>query len=82
VVHKVSTGFLNGKSVWVNIGNFPAKGLKVVKDMLSQCYNKVNIMVNYSGVEIYLHEFSARALDVDLLLTSVPIRIYQLKKHL
>jgi len=50
-----------------------------VKATLSQCYNEVNSMVNYSGVEVDLHSFSARPLDVDLLLTSIPICFYQLK---
>jgi len=50
-----------------------------VKATLSQYYNEVNNMVNYSGVEVDLHAFSARPLDVDLPLTSVPIRFYQIK---
>jgi len=37
-------------------------------------------MVNYSGVEVDLHAFSAGPLDLDLPLTSIPIRFYQLKK--
>ena len=46
----------------------------MVKVILSQCYNGVNTMVNYSGVEVDLHAFSAGPLDLDLPLTSIPIR--------
>jgi len=35
----------------------------------AQCYNEVNTVVNCSGVEVYIHAFSARQLDENLQLT-------------
>ena len=40
---------------------------------LSQCYDKVNTVVDYSAVEVYLHAFSATALDGDVQLTSTSV---------
>jgi len=42
----------------------------MVQVTLSQLYNKVNIAVDYSAVEVYLHTFSATALDGGVQLTS------------
>jgi len=42
----------------------------MVQAKLSQCYDKENIVVEYGAVEFYLQEFSAKALDGDLPLTS------------
>jgi hypothetical protein len=58
---------------------FKKYSLEFVKAKLSQCYNEANSMVYLSGVEVDLHSFSARPLYVDLLLTSISIRFYQLK---
>jgi len=41
-----------------------------VKFAMSQCYDKLNIVFDYCGAEVYLHAFSATTLDGDVLLTS------------
>jgi len=46
----------------------------MVKARLSQCYDKVNIVYDYCAVQIYLHAFSAKALDGDVSLTSTSYR--------
>ena len=79
MVNKVSTGVLKGKSMWVLKEIFQQYRLELVKATLSQCYKEVNSMVKYSVVEVDLHTFSARPLNLDLLLTSISVRFYQLK---
>jgi len=37
---------------------------------LSQRYDKVNIIVDYCGTDVYLHTFSAMEIDGDVPLTS------------
>jgi hypothetical protein len=54
--------------------------LEMAKATLSQCYNEVNTVVNYSDVEVYLLSLSARALLGDLPLNSIPVRFFQLKE--
>jgi len=41
-----------------------------VQARLSQCYDKVNNVVDYSGVEVCRHAFSAMVLNGDVPLTS------------
>jgi hypothetical protein len=41
-----------------------------VQARLSQSYDKVDILVEYYGAEVYLHVFSANALDRDMPLPS------------
>jgi len=50
-----------------NLQNY---SLEWVQARLSQCYGKVNIVVDYCAVHVYLHAFSATALEEDLRLTS------------
>jgi len=47
-----------------------------VLDGLSECYDKVNTVVDYCGTEVYLHAFSATALDEDVPLTSNSDRLF------
>jgi len=45
-----------------------------VQVKLSQCYDKVNTKFDFSAIEVYLHAFSAKALDGDVPLTSNQIQ--------
>jgi hypothetical protein len=54
--------------------------LEIAKATLSQCYNEVNTVANDSDVEEYLLSLSARALDGNLPLNSIPIRFFELKE--
>jgi len=49
-----------------------------VQAKLSQCYDTVHNVFDYCGVEIYLHAFSATALDGDVPLNSISIFRYAL----
>jgi len=42
---------------------FAKYSLEMVQAVLSQCYVKVNIVVDYSAVDLYHHAFSVKALD-------------------
>jgi hypothetical protein len=44
--------------------------LYLVQTRWSQCYNTVNIVADYCGVEVYLHAFSVTSLDGDVALIS------------
>jgi hypothetical protein len=44
--------------------------MELVQASLFHYYDQVNIMVDYSGVEVYLHVFSAAALSGDVPLNS------------
>jgi len=48
---------------------FENYSLELVHVRLSHCYDKVNTVVDYCAIEVYLHAFATTELDRDVTLT-------------